>query len=64
MARPNICGRCGALMIRAKARGLEWDEIDRVWTGFLDCPRCGAAYVFIEEGKRPVSLPLLDEAEP
>ena len=55
MARPNVCGRCCQILIRVKARNVEWDEVDRKWVGFLDCPRCGAAYVFIEDGRRPLA---------
>jgi len=53
VARPNLCGRCWKVLVHVPARNERWDAEDRKWVGFLDCPRCGASYVFIRDGKHP-----------
>jgi hypothetical protein len=47
MARPVTCGKCGASLSLADGRAERYDPVDRVIVGFLDCPTCDAAYVYI-----------------
>jgi hypothetical protein len=45
--RPLTCGRCGVTLEATPGKAERFDATDCVIVGFLDCPHCAAAYVYI-----------------
>lgn len=54
--KPTTCGHCGAPLAKVAGRDERWDIHPGVWVGFLDCPACGQAYVYIRPGAPPRSV--------
>jgi hypothetical protein len=54
--KPTRCGRCGGDLSQVAGRGEQWDPRPGYWVGFLDCPACGAMFVYLRRGAPPSSL--------
>jgi hypothetical protein len=52
MARPVVCGKRGASLVAVAGHDERRDPVDPVIVGFLECPQCQAAYVYMRPERR------------
>ena len=55
MAKPIVCGSCGASLVTVLGHHERVDIDGREIVGFLECPHCGASYVY----QRPIDRSMI-----